>query len=173
MKARTSVLYRLFPALLPLAVHAAAPHEHGVGRLDLAIEGGSLTLMLEAPADSLVGFEHAPRDARQRAALAKARQTLERPAALFVPSAEAACTPAHTQVESPLFDGAPAKAEASDHADITATYRFQCAHPAALRDVDVRLFQAFPRLKTLRVAVVGPRGQTALRLTPRQTHVRW
>jgi hypothetical protein len=42
-----------------------------------------------------------------------------------------------------------------------------------LHDLDVRLFSAFPRLKKLQVELAGPRGQTALRLTPQQTRLRW
>ena len=57
-------------ALLPLAIaHAAdehdhehgslGAHEHGVGRLNAALDGQTLELELESPAMNLVGFEHA------------------------------------------------------------------------------------------------------------------
>jgi len=173
--------------LVPFVTHAAEAHVHGEARLDVAIDGGTLTLMLEAPADSLVGFEHAPRNARERAAVAKARQALERPAALFVPSPAAACTAKAAKLESPLFEKAAAHehdkhddhAHEKDHehehghADVDGEFVFQCARPEALRDLDVRLFSAFPRLKKLQVELAGPRGQTALRLTPQQTRLRW
>ena len=55
-------------AMLPLAVaHAAdehdhehgslGAHEHGVGRLNAALDGKTLELELESPAMNLVGFE--------------------------------------------------------------------------------------------------------------------
>lgn len=157
--------------LIPLATQAAESHVHGEARLDIAIDGSTLALMLEAPADTLLGFEHAPRNARERTALTRAKQTLERPAALFVPSAAAACTAKSAELESPLFEtGAGQK---NGHADVDGTFVFRCARPEALRTLDVRLFAAFPRLKKLQVELAGPRGQTALHLTPQQTQVRW
>ncbi|MEW6118712.1 MAG: DUF2796 domain-containing protein [Pseudomonadota bacterium] len=167
--------------LIPLATQAAESHVHGEARLDIAIDGSTLTLMLEAPADSLLGFEHAPRNTRERAALARTKQTLERPAALFVPSTAAACTARSTELKSPLFETSADHNHGHDssgahehgHADIDAMFVFQCTRPEALRTLDVRLFAAFPRLKKLQVELAGPRGQTALRLTPQQTQVRW
>jgi hypothetical protein len=165
--------------LMPLAVHAAAAHVHGAAMLAIAIEGGTLTLMLESPTDSLVGFEHAPRTARERAAVTKMKQTLERPAALFVPTPAAACKPVGVKLESTLFESGHAHhdhgahAHAGGHADLDGAFVFRCARPEALRDLEVRLFDAFPRLKKLKVEIAGPRGQTAAQLTPGQRKARW
>ena len=63
-------------ALLAVPVGAAAQHahEHGRLRLAIAIDGEQLSIALEAPLDSLVGFERAPRtDAERRSAAAPAR----------------------------------------------------------------------------------------------------
>lgn len=174
-------LFLICLALFPLAAHAAEAHVHGEARLDVAIDDGTLTLMLEAPADSLIGFEHAPRNARDKTAVAKAKQTLERAAALFTPSPAAACTLKSAQLASPLFEADTGHTHAHDHepehehghADIDGEFMFQCARPQALREVDVRLFAAFPRLKKLAVEVAGPRGQTARTLTPQQTRIVW
>jgi hypothetical protein len=48
---------------------AADAHVHGQGRLDIAVDEGVLTLRLEAPLDSLVGFERAPHSAKERDAV--------------------------------------------------------------------------------------------------------
>lgn len=165
--------------LMPLAVHAAAAHVHGAATLAVAIDGGTLTLLLESPTDSLVGFEQAPRTARERAAVTKMKQTLERPAALFVPTPAAACKSAGVKLESTLFEPGhshhdPGAHEyAGGHADLDGEFVFRCARPDALRDLEVRLFDAFPRLKKLKVEIAGPRGQTAAQLTPRQRKASW
>ena len=61
-------------ALMVAAVPAAAAeqrrhdaHQHGGGRIDVAVEGGLLSVVLEVPAVNLVGFEHAPRGDAQKA----------------------------------------------------------------------------------------------------------
>lgn len=161
---------------MPLPAHAATAHVHGMATLAVAIDGGTLTLMLEAPADSLAGFEHAPRTARERAAVTKMKQTLERPAAMFVPSPAAACKPAGVKLESTLFEPGHAHRahdHAEGHADLDGEFVFRCARPEALRDLEVHLFDAFPRLKKLKVEIAGPRGQTAVQLTPGQRKARW
>jgi hypothetical protein len=159
---------------LSLTTHAAEAHVHGEATLSVAVDGGTLTLMLEAPTDSLVGFEHAPRTARERAAVTRMKQTLERPAVLFVPSPAAACKPAGVELESSLFKPGHAHHDhAEGHADLAGEFVFRCAHPEALRDLEVRLFDAFPRLKRLKVEIAGPRGQSAAQLTPRQPKASW
>ena len=130
--------------------------------------------MLDAPADSLLGFEHAPRTPREREAAVQVKRSLEATAALFRPAATAGCTPVQARIRSPLFDAAPAAGSRSDgHADIEAEYTFRCSTPARLRELRVDLFDAFPRLQRLQVEVAAPGGQTAARLTPRQRVVRW
>jgi hypothetical protein len=43
-------------------------HVHGLVKLDVAVDAKTLTVQLEAPLDSLVGFEHRPRTAAQKQA---------------------------------------------------------------------------------------------------------
>ncbi|WP_323510129.1 ZrgA family zinc uptake protein, partial [Glaciimonas sp. CA11.2] len=48
-------------ALLCLALSPAIAHEahvHGVGKLDVAIDGAQITLHLDTPLINLLGFEH-------------------------------------------------------------------------------------------------------------------
>ncbi|MCB1546297.1 MAG: DUF2796 domain-containing protein [Hyphomicrobiaceae bacterium] len=58
------------------AAFAGKAHQHGVARLDLAVDGGTVTIAVEMPLDALVGFERSPRTGaeRQAAAAALARQ---------------------------------------------------------------------------------------------------
>src|SRR5690554_4975241 len=49
--------------------HNAAAHQHGLGHLDLVLEGQQLILELRIPAEDLLGFEHAPQTPGQQAQL--------------------------------------------------------------------------------------------------------
>ena len=51
-------------------------HEHGIARLGLAVDGTRLTVDLELPAESVFGFERAPRSAEERATAAEALDRL-------------------------------------------------------------------------------------------------
>ncbi|HRP96505.1 MAG TPA: DUF2796 domain-containing protein [Rhodocyclaceae bacterium] len=200
------------------------PHEHGVGDLRIAVDANTVVIEFESPLDNLVGFEHAPRDAEQRRALADAQARLRQFDGLFAPSAAAACVLAEVQLESPYADGADAHGhddhghddhghddhghddhghddhghddhghddhghddhghddhghgghehdhagdedhdQARAHADLYVVYQLECAQPEALRELEVGLFDAFPRLHAIRAQTVTPRGQAAVRL---------
>ena len=56
----------MLSALPVLAAQPAHAHVHGAVQLDVAVDGPTLTLTLEAPLDSVVGFERAPRTAAEK-----------------------------------------------------------------------------------------------------------
>ena len=140
-------------------------HAHGLARLDLAVEGGLVLIGLESPAANIVGFEHAPATAEERAALDKALASLKDGARLFRLPADAECRLVEATVETPLAGAAAAAVAEDAHADIDAEYRFECAQPDRLVQMDLGLFEAFPATRTLQVQFVGPRGQDAAELT--------
>lgn len=144
-------------ALLAFAAQAA-PHQHGVIALDVALDGTALVVELNAPLDSLVGYERAPRTEAERHAAAEALQRLRDPAQLFTPDAGAQCNAAAPQVDAGLL--APgAKPAAGEHADLQASYRWTCNQPAQLRSIALPIFDAFKRIQRIDVQVVGPQGQ--------------
>lgn len=147
-------------------------HTHGAARLDLAVDGTVVTLSLESPLDNLLGFEHLPRNERQKAVVREMTAKLKRPEALFALSAAARCAPDGVELSSPVLESAPHKA-GNAHLNLDGQYRFRCANPEALRAVEVRLFDAFPRLRRLDVQAVTPHGQSAARLTPAQRRIAW
>lgn len=164
--------------------HAGGPgaHVHGKAELEVAVDGAHLEIRLAAPLDSLVGFEHAPRNDKQRATAKAAVERLRKPEALFVPTPAASCTPAKLTLESAALSsellGEPAPAatagrHGSEHADLDGTFLFRCAAPDRLQGLEVNLLQAFPRMRQLKVQVAGPRGQAATVLVPGRTSVRW
>ena len=63
--------------------------------------------------------------------------------------------------------------EHGGHADLDASFTFECAQPEALHGVDVRLFSAWPALHELRVQIVSPTGQHAAELNEQAHTLKW
>lgn len=159
-------LHRLcVPLLLVLAGSAAAAphaHEHGVARLDVAVDGATLSIVLDAPLDGFTGFERAPRTDAERRLAAEVLARLKDAAALFRPDAEAGCSPTGVSVDAPAL--APGARPGGEHADLEASYTYTCRNPQALRRIDVALFETFARLQRIEVQVAGAKGQSRLTL---------
>ena len=142
------------------AAHASKAHQHGAVKLDLAVENAQVSIAVEMPLDSLLGFERAPRTEVERQAAAAALQKMRDAAALFRFDAAAQCAPTEVQVEAPVLTPSGAAGGAGDgHADLEASYLFRCQAPARLGALEVLLFDAFRRVERIEVQAVLPHGQ--------------
>lgn len=161
-------------AALPVAAAETGVHQHGVARLDVVVDGSMLLIGLDSPLVNLLGFEHAPRNERERVALGKMEAALRAAGALQA-NPEAACTLADTVIAHPFQAAAKPAGEksAADHADVEVSWTFHCAAPTALRQIDVALFTRFAGLQSLQVQFAGPRGQTARVLSRSQRRLVW
>lgn len=139
-------------ALLWSATPALAEvHTHGLGILQIVVDGPVLAVSFSAPAHDLVGFEHAPRDAGEEKALAETLARLREPDAVIAPPPAAGC--ASTDIQQ-MDDGTAHAA----HDDLVFDYRYRCAVPDALDALTVTVFAAFPTLARLRVQSLGANG---------------
>ena len=175
----------LLAVALPTSILAAepGPHSHGTAELRVAVDANQLEISLESPLDSLLGFEHAPRNAAERAAVRAMSAKLRQAQTLFIPTGAAQCRLSSVKLSSAalpadlLGEPRPAKPEATKdedgHADLDATFAFNCAAPTQLRGMEVALMSAFSGLRKLNVQVVGPRGQSAMLLVPGKRNVNW
>ena len=175
---------------------AQVAHAHGIATLQVAVDGNLLTLNFESPLDNLVGFEHAPRTDRQKAAVRRMAEQLYKSEGLFAPTPAAGCAPASVKLESPVIeasllrtdgrqDEAPAKRSdppaskgtdhggESEHAELEGTFVYRCERPGNLRDLEVKLFDRFTGLRRLDVQVAAPKGQKSARLSPDKRRVSW
>ncbi|PWK32534.1 DUF2796 domain-containing protein [Pseudomonas sp. OV226] len=186
-------------ALLPLAAaHAAeehdhehgslGAHEHGVARLNAALDGQTLELELESPAMNLVGFEHAATTDADKAKVAAARAQLEKPLALFNLPKAAGCVVAMQELESPLFGDKPdadddhdedetdkdGHEHHHDHSEIHAHYQFTCAAPGALKNLDLAtIFNTFPATQKIQVQLISPSGQQGVEVTAKTAALKY
>ncbi len=156
-------------------VLAAQPHEHGTASVDVAIDGNKLLVRLETPLENLLGFERAPRNDAERKSVALLLATLQSSAKLLRIDPAAGCLPGAAELMSPALGwgqaatgagtGASTSTGKTDtHADLDASYSFECqrAHLAAY--IELTLFEAFPRLSRLNVQVATGKGQSKITL---------
>lgn len=151
-------------------------HVHGVGKLDVALEGNTLTLHLDSPLINLVGFEHEANSGKDKDAVRAAVKNLRDVNRMFATDAAAQCKPAEVQLESAALPPAllgekkSASSEAAPtdgHADLDGDFTLVCASPGALATVDVSgLFAAFPGFHRIDVQLVTPKKQGAAQLVP-------
>jgi hypothetical protein len=143
---------------------AAAPpkaHEHGVARLDISADPGRISIDLDAPLDSLIGFERAARSDAERERVAAALARLRAADTLFRIDPGAGCKLARAELVAPVLElGPPDAAAGKDgHADLQGHYEFRCSAGARAGAVEVGLFEAFAALKRIELDVVTPKGR--------------
>ncbi len=143
-------------------VHAHGnAHVHGLIRLNVAIDAKNLTVQIEAPLDSLLGFEHRPRTAAQHQAVETMLKQMNNVSALIQPAKAAACHSTMVSVEAPVLQSSqPAASKEADHADLSARFDFVCEHPDKLAVIALGFFDAFKRVQKIDVQVAGPKSQS-------------
>lgn len=174
----------LWVASGPESAQANDAHVHGIGHMNVAIEGSRLEIEVTGPGDNFVGYEHAAQTALQRAALAAAERQLRRPSPLLVVPKAAGCTLRELDLNVPAAASAAAgkghdhgkhdhdHAAADSHGDWSAHYVFACTDPTALASIRTApWFAAFPNTKELRVQVISGFGQSGLTLTPARSRI--
>ena len=169
----------LMTCIIALTKPAAAQHrevgahEHGRGTLNIALEGTRLTLELEVPGADIVGFEHAAKTPRQKAAIDQAKKQLTAPLALFKLPAPAGCI---VQEASAKIEGGEHKhghghaksgkdEKGKEHSEFHATYTLECKSPASITAIEFDYFRLFPGAQKLGVNLITPKGQTKFEVT--------
>lgn len=187
MKTRILALAAGLAIAAPVLAHEEhrelGAHVHGHGTLNIAVESTRLSIELEAPGADIVGFEHEANSAEQKAALAKAKEQLADPLALFKVPAAAECKLAEAKVEIETEDahdhdhGHDAKEahdeHAHDHEDkdkgghnaFHATYAIDCAKPDNLTAITFDYFKTFAGAKELDVSLVTEKAQNKFEVT--------
>jgi hypothetical protein len=178
--------------------HELQAHVHGVAHVEIVQEGNEVSLGLSSPLDNLLGFEHAPRSAKQKKAVQDMLDYLNKPEAWFRLTQAAQCEKVSIAIESEVLGmghaGAlnPAAASTSSapkddqkqdhkqnhkhehaHADISVEVVFRCRAPTALKGASLHLFDVFSQLARVKAQIVSPRGQSAATLSARQRQLSW
>jgi hypothetical protein len=172
----------------------SSAHVHGRAKLQLALDGSQLTLSLESPLEALLGFEHSPRNAAEREIVRRTGLGLRQADTLFTLSQAAQCrleqvllssgalpakllqepqaaADAKSQADSSRDGARPTQRDA--HGDVLAEYRYFCAQPERLRNLQTGVFKAFIKLRRIEVERVSSTGQGLHRLSPSQAGISW
>jgi hypothetical protein len=132
-------------------MHEHGKHVHGEVTVNIALEGRTLALEIDAPAAQTLGFEKSPRDDRERAAV-KAVDDWFRSGRnmLGVPPA-AGCRLTKAEFTPPKLGGG--------HADYRGSYLFDCTAPQSLAWVEIWALRRMQGLEKAEVNLVTPAGQ--------------
>jgi len=153
------------------ALFAAAPflsaqaqqqhaHVHGQLKLDVAVDGPTVVIDMESPLDNIVGFERAPKTDAEKKAVEDAVAVLRAADKLFVVDPAANCKLGPVDLRSGALGlGNPDPAEPVGHADLDATFSFNCTNAAAAKFIDVNLFGAFKGLRQIDSQIASAQGQ--------------
>lgn len=145
-------------------------HEHGVGALNIAIDGTTLSMELRAPGADIVGFEHAAESEIDRAAIDAAVATLATPLDLFLLPAAAECSVTQAGARlagdtdhdhSASHEDHDAHAEDSGHSEFHADYTLACGDTSALTEITFAYFDRFKNARELEVQIVTGSGAQA------------
>jgi hypothetical protein len=178
-----AVLAAGLPAIAAEDHRELGPHEHGVGRLNIAIEGKRVSMELEAPGADIVGFEHEAGTAGQKAAMKKATATLENALSVFKLSAEAKCTLTEAKVAIHAEGEHDEAAERDEHdepgdhdhhhSEFHAEYAIDCAAPDKLTGIDFKYFGLFAGARKLDVNLVTAKGQARYEVTREEPQLKF
>jgi hypothetical protein len=143
------------------AARSAVQPQESPGTADLSIrgDGEKVAVELSAPAITLLGFDHSPRGAEERATLELAKENLQTGDALIRFNTRAGCRLASATVNAQL-----APSHSGRQPSMSASYRFECDQPEQLESAAVGLFVGFPALERVLVRYALPqrKGGTVL-----------
>lgn len=153
-------------------------HAHGVGRLNIAIEGKRVLMELEIPGADIVGFEHEASTAPQKATVNRAKEVLEGALNVFKLPAEARCKLAEAKVAVHSGEGnehnhgeaaskteVQRQGEGDSHSEFRAKYTIDCSAPEKFTGINFRYFELFATARELDVNLVTADGQTHYKVT--------
>jgi len=150
-------------------------HVHGVGQINIVVDGTQATVELHAPAEAIYGFEHQARskadEEKRAAALARLREHI---GAMVIFAADRGCqyttqkmavveAVEHERAQGPE-QGGPAK-KSGEHRAVHAEFAVICDKPLAGSQVKFGISKIFPGLKTVRVQALSGARQIGAEIT--------
>jgi hypothetical protein len=160
------------------------PHVHGSVTLNVAVDGTTLSIELDAPAINVVGFEHVPRTPDERAAVTRIATYLRGGRALIGVPPAADCRFVSTEYSEPKWetdDDSESEHHSRDadiiehrdeqHADYEARFNFRCGHPAELAWFEPWLLKKLLNVTQAHVNIVTATGQRSETVTSGQARI--
>jgi hypothetical protein len=156
-------------------------HEHGIARLNIAVDGNVATIELHAPGQTLYGFEGEPASAAQGDERDRALDLLRNDFhSLFVFDTRLGCVFGKAEVEITEHDGhdehgAKANGEHDDeeeHSEVQVRAEVRCTTSPAGSNLRLALTEKFPQLLRVDMQVLSEATQSGSRIDARSVNVR-
>lgn len=199
MRKRIIVTAILGVALLCTTAMANGPHEHGVARMNVTVDGSKVEIALESPLANAISFEHAPTTDAQRAEVRAMSATLRKAGEIFQMTKAAQCSSSEVFLVSESLPpellgettpvtgssklgyiardyagaGGEGHKKREGHDGLDAFFIFECAKPEAVKNLDVQLFRIWPTLHELKARLITPAGQKDAELTSKKHTLTW
>jgi hypothetical protein len=142
-------------------------HEHGAIKLEMAVEGKTLEIDLDGPAESFIGFEYTPFTAKEKKTFSNAESlwTKNLLTKLFVLDKKLGCKASEVSFKQEIDEEETkeaqaklklgSKTESGVHSDIEAKAKITCAQDLKGQSVTVSVKKQYPRIKKLSIDLVG------------------
>jgi hypothetical protein len=138
-------------------------HEHGKITINVALEKRELSIELDAPADNVIGFEHAPRTEAERQAVHDALLLLRNAQDLFGLPSAAQCRVTGSDISSPHWEAEPTSAHDESpheqHADYEGRFTYRCEAPRELTWLEPWILDKLRGVHEARINLITPSGQ--------------
>ena len=145
---------------LPAEAQQQHAHVHGQIKLDVAVDGPTVVIDMASPLDNIVGFERAPKTDAEKKSVEDAVAQLRAADKLFIIDPAANCKLGPVDLRSAALGlGKPDANEPEGHADLDATFSFNCTNAAAARFIDLNLFSVFKGLRLVDSQIASAQGQ--------------
>jgi hypothetical protein len=148
-------------------------HVHGTIKIEMAVEGKTIDLSIDGPAESFVGFEYTPKTASEKKAWSNAETTWNKDllTKIFRLDKSLGCkiTSATFKQEMDEEENKDAKKEAGVHSDINADAKITCNKELLGQNLMVALKKNFPKIKKLAVELIGSETKTIDIISDEQT----
>jgi hypothetical protein len=146
-------------------------HVHGVGEINIAVEGVKATVEFRAPAESVMGFEHEAksesdkkkRDAALEQLRAKGSQMLVFDPKLGCKSSDMKTAIVETKESTKAQAGKEThkdQKKSGEHREVQGTFTVTCDKPLAGSRVTFGVSKVFRDIQEIKVQVVGDSGQS-------------
>lgn len=131
--------------------HSLGSHEHGAVTLGIAIDGQTIELELEGPAESFLGFEHAPVNQKDKNIFTQTKSLWEsKKSELIKFDSKLGCVQEKAKFEQ-IIEG--------NHSEIEASATFLCKMKPDGSVAVVNFKNHFSGIKKLKVEVVGKQSK--------------
>jgi len=128
-------------------------HEHGNLKLEIAVEKDTLVLMIDGPADSILGFEHQPKTAKEKKIYYEAQSLWKNKyASLFIVDEKISCQAVTNEFDLVTEEG-------SKHAEIEAKLELKCSKNLMGEKIKIALIKNFKKIERLSVELVGSQSK--------------